>query len=83
MKRLFEPDQEAKISTIVTGSPLITVEMNKDLYCLGYTMCMSNEELVKIIEEDNETEKMKQIQSVPKDVNLNKLFVMVVFCFMC
>ena len=46
-------------------------------------MCMSNEELVKIIEEDNETEKMKQIQSVPKDVNLNKLFVMVVFCFMC
>ena len=36
-----------------------------------------------IIEEDNETEKMKQIQSVPKDVNLNKLFVMVVFCFMC
>ena len=57
--------------------------MNKDLYCLGYTMCMSNEELVKIIEEDNETEKMKQIQSVPKDVNLNKLFVMVVFCFMC
>ena len=57
--------------------------MNQDLYCLGYTMCMSNEELVKIIEEDNETEKMKQIQSVPKDVNLNKLFVMVVFCFMC
>ena len=36
-------------------------------------MCMSNEELVKIIEEDNETEKMKQIQSVPKDVNLTNI----------
>jgi hypothetical protein len=55
--------------------------MNEDLYCLGYTMCLSNEELIKFLEDDSE--KFPQIQSVPKDVNLNKLFVMVLFCFMC
>jgi hypothetical protein len=58
--------------------------MVEDIYCLAFTMCQTKEALVKFVEEQKEkTENQSQLQTVPHDTNLNKLFMTALFCCFC
>ena len=58
--------------------------MVEDIYCLAFTMCQTKEVLVNFVEQkQEETEGQSQLQTLPHDTNLNKLFMAAMFCCFC
>lgn len=72
-----------KLSEKIDGDPLRSIEMKENIYALAFTLCFNQDELLEIIDNKTDGQKLQKIHDMPLDSNQSEVFLTAIFCAVC